>query len=230
MASRKKPDPKRTVKLLLSRYENTFAEEVGIELAANTRSGLFCWLTAALLFSARIGHPIALKSARMLMQHGWTTPEKLARATWEQRVKALDEGGYVRYDERTSTMLGQAAEMLVEQYSGDLRKLREAAERDPRRERKLLKEFKGIGEVGANIFFREAQLAWPELFPFADGRVLAAAAELGLPEDARKLAKLVRGRHEFARLVAALIRVGLQRRYEEIRSEAAGGGARPVKN
>jgi hypothetical protein len=50
--------------------------------------------------------------------------------------------------------------MVVEKYGGDLRNLRKSAapggRPDPARERKLLKEFKGIGDVGANIFFREA--------------------------------------------------------------------------
>ena len=72
-------------------------------------------------------------------------------------------------------MLGDTALMLLDKYRGDLRQLRAAAGRDPRRERLLLKECKGIGEVGADIFCREAQITWDELFPFADRRALEAA-------------------------------------------------------
>ena len=144
----------------------------------------------------------------------------MAASTWEQRVQALDEGGYVRYDERTATMLGETAGMLGDMYSGDLRRLREAAGRDPDRERKLLDQFKGVGEVAVNIFFREAQLAWPELYPFADARTLASAKALGLPADPKKLAGLVRGRRQFVRLVAALIRVELEHKREEILAAA----------
>jgi endonuclease III len=212
------------VRVLLKRYGRTFAAELGIDAERNEPSPLFCLLFSALLFSARIGHTIALKAARGLIERGWTTPEKLAGATWEERVRALDEAGYVRYDERTSTMLGETAQMVIGRYHGDLRELREAAGADPARERRLLKDFKGIGDVGANIFFREAQIAWPELFPFADDRVLAAAGALGLPADPQELAKLVRGRREFARLVAALMRVRLERSYDEIRE--AGRGSR----
>jgi endonuclease III len=215
MTATKKADPKHTAKLLLNRYGKTFAEELDIDLAANTPSELFCLLTAALLFSARIGHTIALKSARILFERGWTTPEKLARTTWQQRVAALDEGGYVRYDERTSAMLGQTAEMLIERYGGDLRKVREAAAHDPARERKLLKEFKGIGDVGVNIFFREVQLVWPELFPFADERILANAKNLGLPPDPNALARMVHGRRDFVRLVSALVRIQLEHKEDE---------------
>jgi hypothetical protein len=215
MTSARKGDPKHTAKLLLSRYGKTFADELGIDVAANLASELFCWLIAALLFSARIGHTIALKSARILFERGWTTPEKLTHTTWQQRITALDEGGYVRYDERTSTMLGQTAEMLIERYHGDLRKLRETAEHNPGRERKLLKEFKGIGDVGVDIFFREVQLVWPELFPFADDRILSTADMLGLKPDPNELARLVRSRRDFVRLISALVRVHLEHKKDE---------------
>jgi endonuclease III len=217
------PEPKTTTRILLKRYGRTFADELGIDAEANTPPELFRLLISALLFSARISHGIAITSARTLFQRGWTTPERMAATTWEQRVIALDEGGYVRYDERTSTMLGETAQMLLDRYKGDMRKLREAASADPVRERKLLKQFKGIGDVAVNIFFREAQLAWPELFPFADERILASAQALGLPPDANKLSKLVRGRREFVRLEAALMRVALERKQSEIREEALAG-------
>jgi len=85
-------------------------------------------------------------------------------------------------------MLGDTAKMLLDKYQGDLRRLRAAAERDPGRERALLKECKGIGDVGADIFCREAQVAWNELFPFADRRALETAGRLGLEDDAARLA------------------------------------------
>ena len=210
-----------TTKFLLKQYGTTLAEDLGINVSANDPKSLFCLLIASLLLSARIGHDLALRSARILLQRGWTSPEKLAKTTWEQRVKALDEGGYVRYDERTSTMLGQTAQMIIDKYQGDLRKLREAAEADPGRERKLLKEFKGIGDVGANIFSREVQLAWPELYPFADDRVLQTARELGLPPNARKMAALVHQRRDFVRLVNALMHVRLAREQEHVRALGA---------
>ena len=197
-------------------HGRTFAEDLGIDAEANEPSPLFCLLTSALLFSTRISHHIALKSARILFERGWTTPERMAATTWEQRVQALDEGGYVRYDERTSTMLGEAAQMLLDLYQGDLRKLRIAAERNPARERYLLDQFKGVGDVAVNIFFREAQLAWPELFPFADEKALASAKKLGLPADSKKLAALVRSRRGFVRLVSALVRLELEHRHGEI--------------
>jgi len=208
-----------TVRILLKRYGRTFAEDLGID-AANEPSPLFCLLISALLFSTRISHTIAAKSARILFERGWTTPESMAATTWEQRVQALDEGGYVRYDERTSTMLGEAARMLIDLYQGDLRKLRLAAKRDPAREHYLLDQFKGVGDVAINIFFREAQLAWPELFPFADEKALASAKKLGLPADPEKLRALARSRLNFVRLMSALVRVQLEHKHDEILAAA----------
>ena len=121
---------------------------------------------------------------------------------------------------RTSTMVGETAQTLIDLYQGDLRKLRTAAEVDPVQERKLLDQFKGVGDVAIDIFFREAQLAWPELFPFADERALASAKKLGLPADRRKLTSLVRGRENFVRLVSALVRIQLEHKHDEILAAA----------
>ncbi len=180
-------DPVATVGMLLKHYRRSFAEELGIEAESNTPSALFCLLVSALLFSARIGHRIALASARILMERGWTTAKKMAATRWEQRVRALDDGGYVRFDEHTSTLLGDSAQMLLDRYGGDLRRLREAAGLDPAVERRLLKEFKGVGEVGADIFFREAQLADPALAPIPV--VVMSAQDCGDVEAHAKLQK-----------------------------------------
>jgi endonuclease III len=201
---------------LLDGYGQTFAEELGIKLRPLSPSGLFRLLCFALLASARIGHEQALRAARALTKSGWSTPQKMAAATWEQRVKVLNTHGYARYDEKTSRFLGDTSALLLEKYGGDLRKLREAAERDPARERELLKECKGIGDIGADIFFREAQAIWAELYPFADKRAVHAAGKLGLPRDAESLARLV-PRAQFARLVAALVRVDLAKAHAEVR-------------
>ena len=50
----------------------------------------------------------------------------------------------------------------------------------------------GFGDTATNIFVREAQLAWPELFPFADDRLLEMCAKHGLPSSSAKdIAELV---------------------------------------
>jgi hypothetical protein len=215
-----KPSRDRIIEALLHRHKRTFAEELKIDLHKGTPSVLFQWLCASLLFSARISADLALRAARALNAQGWTTPRKMAGATWEERTKTLNQSGYARYDERTSRMLGDTAQLLLDEYGGDLRKLREAAEHDPAKERALLKRFKGIGDVGVDVFFREAQLVWDELFPFADRRALAAAKKLGLDDDAAKLAKRV-AKRDFPRLVAALARVDVSGDHDAVLEHAA---------
>ena len=217
---------------LLSSYgHSTFAEEVGIDMPPATPSALFRLLCFALLASARISAAIALRAARGLGERGWLTPEQLGGSTWEERVEVLDAAGYVRYDFRTATMLGDAAELVMERYHGDLRDLRRRADADPARERELLKEFRGIGDVGADIFCREAQAAWDELYPFVDHLAMRAADRLGLPADARELAAMVR-RRDFVRLVDALVRLELARDRAAVLAAVLGkgreGGAGPT--
>lgn len=45
---------------------------------------------------------------------------------------------------------------------------------------------KGVGEMGVNIFLREAQAAWEEVYPFADKRTLDMAKQRGLPSKSAK--------------------------------------------
>jgi endonuclease III len=215
-----KPSKDRIVATLLERHGRTYAEELGIRLERGTPSVLFRWLCAATLLSARIGAEAAMQATRALAKQGWTTAEKMAATSWEQRTRTLNEAGYARYDESTSRMLGDTAELLLDKYRGDLRQLRAAAERDPQRERTLLKECKGIGDVGADIFCREAQVAWDELFPFADRRALQAAGRLGLDDDAGRLAKRV-SRKDYPRLLAALVRTGLAKDFDEVLEAAS---------
>ncbi len=202
--------------MLLRDHGQTFAQELGIDLSRNSPSALFRLLCFALLASSRIGHNIAMEAARALSHRKWNTAAMMAAATWRQRTDVLNRAGYARYDESTSRMLGDTAQLLLERYRGDLRKLREEAQHDPSTERGLLKQFKGIGDTGADIFLREVQIAWDEAYPFADRRVLKAAAKLDLGADARALAKLVNKRGDFARLTAALVRVELTKAYGDL--------------
>jgi len=207
------------VSALLERHGTSFTDELGLDLTKDTPSPLFRWLCAAILMSARISSDNAVRAAGALAEAGWATAEHMAESSWENRVKVLNENGYARYDESTARMLGDDVVILIDRYGGDLRKLREAAGRDPDQVRKLLKEFKGIGDVGADIFCREAQAAWDELYPFADKKALGSAKKLGLPSDADGLSKLVTPQ-DFPRLLSALVTSDLAGDHDEIRAAA----------
>ncbi|GAA4628360.1 endonuclease [Actinoallomurus vinaceus] len=195
----------KTVKALLSEAGRTFAEEAGIELK-DTPAALFKLLVLANLLSTRIGADIAVAAARELFEAGGGTPRGLAKLTWQQRVDALDRAHYVRYDESTSSRLGDMAEQVLEEYDGDLRKLPLKAERDIGHAKELLEEFPGIGPVGSDIFCREAQAVWPWLRPYLDDLTVKGAERVGLPTDPKRLADLVKER-DLAQLAAALVRV-----------------------
>jgi endonuclease III len=204
-----------TVRTLLERHGRTYCDELGIEIAKGTPAVLFRWLVASMLFSARISAGNAVEAAHALTEAGLGTAEKMAGASWQDRVDVLTAHGYKRFDESYSRMLGETAEAVRDDYGGDLRKLRELAGRDVGEERKRLKAFKGLGDVGVDIFFREVQTAWPELYPFADAKALRAAEMLGLPKTAKGLAGRV-SEGEFPRLVAALVRTDLAKDYAAI--------------
>lgn len=116
-------------------------------------------------------------------------------------------------------MLGDTAQLVLERSDRDLHKLRAHAQYEIAKESVLLREFKGIGNTGVDIFLREVQAVRDEVYPYADEKVLGSAAKLGLPGDPKQLSALV-AREDFTRLAAALIRIGLERAYEKIREEA----------
>jgi hypothetical protein len=219
------PSKRDTVRALLELHGQTYAEELGIKLEDPPPSALFQLLCASVLYSARIDARIATQAFKNLKRRGWRSARSMAGSTWSQRVEALNDAGYTRYQERTSTMLGELSEQLLERWGGDLRKLREEAERDPKRERKLLKQAKGLGDVGVDIFFREVQGAWEELMPFADRRALDAARRLKLGGDAKALQRLADGPGELVRLVASLVRTELDDDYDAVRKAAREGRA-----
>ena len=72
-----------------------------------------------------------------------------------------------------------------------------------------------------DIFFREAQRTWDELYPFADRRAREAARRLGLDDDAEGLTRLGGG-DDFVRLVNGLVRVDLDEVYNEVIALASG--------
>jgi endonuclease III len=203
-------DPRRTARTLLDAYGQTYAADAGIRLR-NTPQPLYQLLVLSSLLSARIRADTAVASARALFAAGMRTPRRMADADWQQRVDALGEGGYRRYDERTATQLGDGARLLLDEWGGDLRAVRDEADGDEDTVRRLLRKVPGLGPAGADIFLREAQEVWPEFAPYLDQKVVQGAQRLGLPKEPAKLARLVR-EDEVPVLAAALVRVALDSR------------------
>ncbi|MGW5123197.1 endonuclease [Streptomyces sp. NPDC004069] len=204
----RKNSPDRTekalVRALLDRQGSTYLAQAGVRLR-NTPAPLYQALVLAVLLSARIRADIAVAAARALFEAGLRSARSMAKASWQQRVDALGEGGYRRYDERTATILGKGAELLLERYDGDLRKLRE--EDDPK---KALRDIPGLGPTGVDIYLRAVQGVWPEFAPYVDRKVQDGAERLGLPTSPEHLAHLVSTR-ELARFTDGLVHAALDK-------------------
>jgi hypothetical protein len=148
----------KTVDALLEVAGRTYAEDAGIRLA-DKPSPLYRLLVLSVLLSTRINAAIAVAAARELGRY--RTPKAMLEASWQDRVDALGRAHYVRYDESTATALGEGAQLLLDEYRGDLRRLRERAGGDVGTLRGLLRKVPRLGPVGADIFGREAQRVWP---------------------------------------------------------------------
>ncbi|MET7697366.1 endonuclease [Streptomyces sp. NPDC005485] len=208
------------IERLVASCGRTYAEEAGIRLR-NTPQPLYRLLVLACLLSARIRSSTAVAAARALSDAGLRDPRSMAAATWQERVDALGRGGYRRYDERTSTQLGDGAQLLTDHWGGDLRRMRDEADGDVARLSALLQEVPGLGPAGADIFLREVQLVWPEVAPRFDAKTLEGARRLGLPDSPGRLARIT-GATEPALVAAALVRTALDKNVaQEILDDAS---------
>jgi hypothetical protein len=202
---------------LVKEHGKTYAEQAGIRLQ-DKPAPLYQLVTLSMLLSVPIRSDVAVAAANELFAAGWRTARKMAESTWQERVDALGRAHYKRYDEGTSTALGKDADLIMERWGGDLRKLREEAHRDPTAIRAGLQRLARIGPIGAEIFCREVQGVWPELRPTFGERALRGAHEAGLPENADELAALVPP-EDLPRLAAGLVR----------RTLGASAGPRPPR-
>lgn len=121
-------------------------------------------------------------------------------------------------------MLGDLAELITSKYQGDLNNMLKATNSSPAKIRKALKEIKGIGDVGVDIFFDTVQGVWPVLAPFLDPRSVKVVGEIGglvEKEDEGVVQELWQcvGRDpvEMCRLAGALTRVRLENRAGEFK-------------
>jgi hypothetical protein len=192
-----------TIDALLDEAGQTFADEGGIALE-DQPAPLYRLLVLSVLLSRRVQAKLGTRASRELLDDGYDTPERMRDASWEDVVGALGRAKYTG-TEQTTTALQEGAQLVLDEWGGDLRRMRKAADGDPGKLKEFLTRFPRLGPVGADIFLREVQAVWPEIRPHLDARALAGAEKLGLPQDATKLAEQVSG-DDLARLAAALVR------------------------
>lgn len=193
------PEPVSEATLRRSRL---YSEELGIELARNTDEELFKWFLASILFGARISETIARHTYESFARHRLLEPGRILSAGWDFLVNpVMREGGYVRYDGKTSREVLNNCAMLINEYDGSLRRLHGMATDGKDLEARLLK-FYGVGPVTVNIFLRELRPYWkksdPEPLPF----VIQQAARWDIDLDRYKRKSVT-----FARIEAGLVRL-----------------------
>lgn len=176
---------KNLVQGLLAQAGTTYSEEAGIRLRDKPMP-LFQLLTLCMLASKPIDAAIATQAAREVFKSGLRTPKAVREADRSTMIAAFGRAHYVRYDESSATRLADIATAVADRYGDDLRSLADQSRREVTAAKRLLKQFKGIGDTGADIFMREIQDHWTWVRPYFDDRALAAA-----------------------RLAAALVRVSL---------------------
>lgn len=199
-----KSEPEETVRHLLSEAGTTYAQEAGIRLDDKPMP-LFELLVLCMLASKPIDAGIAVRAARELFAAKLRTPDAVLEADRKTMIEAFGRAGYARYDESSATRLTDIATAVREDYGGDLRRIAET--HDVAAVKKHLKEFKGIGDTGADIFLREVQDTWTWVRPYFDARATDMAEQLGLPGDPAELQRLAGPR--VAELAAALVRAAL---------------------
>jgi endonuclease III len=161
-------------KVLLANFP-LYSEDLRIDL--KELSGRFKWFLASILFGARISEKIAMNTYKCFERYGLNSPDKIVAAGWDELVRVLDEGGYVRYDFSTATKLLEIMKMLKDKY-GSLENLYEQSSDTKDLERKL-QEFKGIGAVTTQIFLRELRGVW-HISPEVSSRAKNAAENLDI--------------------------------------------------
>ena len=179
-----------------------YSEELGIDLQKTNDEELFKWFLASILFGTRITETIARNTYKTFERYNLLEPVKIIKAGWEFLVNPImREGGYVRYDEKTSTQILRNCDTLIKEYEGSLKNLHRDAKNSKDLENKL-QHFYGIGPVTTNIFLRELRPFWkksnPE--PLLIVKKIAIKYEINLNTYDRKSLT-------FVRIEAGLIRL-----------------------
>jgi endonuclease III len=208
-------EPKQVVQRLLKVAGTTYAAEAGVRISDKPMP-LFQLLVLCMLASKPIDAAIAMRAGHELFSEGLRTPKAVLDADRRTMIKAFGRAHYVRYDESSATRLTEIAQRILDEYSGDLREIARRSDDDIDAAKRMLKQFNGIGDTGADIYLREVQDVWTWVRPYFDTRAVRAATSLGLPNDPKKLGALAPRAN--ARLAAALVRASLD---DDVRQQVA---------
>lgn len=208
----------RVVTLLIENLGQRYSEILGINLRKGDDNEIFKWFLASILFGAPINETSVIRTYRCFERLGVLTPKKILETGWHGLVEILDEGGYTRYDFKTSDKLLEVIGNLIAKHEGSLSLLHEQALNSSDLEKRLKDLGKGIGEVTVSIFLRELRELWKKADSKPTPLVILAAKNLEMimeerPERALGELKGVWRKNEvagktFANFETALLRLG----------------------
>jgi len=179
-----------------------YSEELNIDLRRAADEELFKWFLASILFGTRITETIAKNTYRSFERHHLLDPRKILEAGWNFLVNpVMREGGYVRYDEKTSAKILKICQTLLTVYGGSLNMLHKRSSDSDDVETRVM-QFYGVGPVTMNIFLRELRPFWKKSNPEPLPVVKELAGRYGINLD-----KYNRKSLAFVRIEAGLIRL-----------------------
>lgn len=203
-----------------------------------TPDTLLAMLLDAMLKSRPISHDLSQRAVKKLVDEGYHNIQTLGDSSWDERTGVLRDGGYNRYREQGATNLGEAAQFIREKYGmstthflnpsisrplqltgvdGDLNNLLESAHHDRGEVRDRVKELKGLGDMGVDLFFNNVQSVWPEIAPFLDQRSLQTAEQVGIGRDLNSIFEELEGdAMQMSRLANGLSTVRLEKRQDAL--------------
>lgn len=185
-----------------------FSLELGIDLDRDPEE-VERWALAATLFGNRISTTVAMRTYRVFERAGVRTIEDAGGRDRGDLIALLDEGGYLRYDERAASRLLALAQVNADRYHGRLATLGEEVADSEELER-ALEALPGWGPVTVGAFLRELRGVWPGADPPLDTRAATAARHLELPAGSHALSSLAAAAHlDFRDLEAGLVRLCL---------------------
>lgn len=157
-----------------------YSDALGIDLKDGKEGEIFKWFLTSILFGAPITETSVMKTYRCFEKRGVLTPQKIIATGWDGLVSILDEGGYTRYDFKTSDKLLDVMNNLLKSYDGNLNLLHERASNSDDLEKRLKSLGKGIGNATVSIFLRELRGVWKKADPKPTPLVILAARNLGI--------------------------------------------------
>ncbi len=172
---------KRVVRRLLKVAGTTYAAEADVRISDKPMP-LFQLLVLCMLASKPIDATIAMRAGHELFRDGLKTPKAVLDAERQTMIEAFGRAHYVRYDESSATRLTEMAQRVIDDYSGDLREIPRRTSNNVAAAKQMLKQFKGIGDTGADIFLREVQDVWTWVRPHFDKRATRTAKASGLAQ------------------------------------------------